>query len=268
MPKIQRADKYQKAINDAVKLAVADTVGLMKIVEGKPLEEAAAILRDTMPIVTDTYGAVVGELATSYYDESRAAANLSTTYKAVVADTNIEALTQDSVGYTISKIAKGTEFEVATATLSGSVQRIVNDVNRQTISYNIVTDPDGTMYQRVASANSCAFCLTIAAKAELMTSDWGKKYHDDCRCRSVPVFTGEKPIRMPYYDKFEQEYDQAKISIESQRFDIYPDWEAQWKASGGRMGKNLNRDFLKAYPELSLTTENILSGVRSNTGRR
>jgi hypothetical protein len=268
MPKIQRADKYQKAIDNVVKLAVADTVGLMKIVEGRPLEEVAEILRDTMPVVTDTYGAVVGELSTSYYDEARADANLSTTYKAVVADTDIPTKTQESIGYTISKIAKGSEFEVATATLSGSVQRIVNDVNRATISYNIVTDPDGTLYQRVASPDSCSFCLAIAAKAELLTEEWGKKYHDDCRCRSVPVFTGEKPIRQPYYEKFEQDYDRAKIEIESKRFDVYPEWEAEWKASGGRMGKNLTRDFLKAYPELSLTTENILSGVRSNTGRR
>lgn len=268
MTRIQRADKYQKAINDAVKLAQADTVGLMKIVEGKPVEEVAAILRDTMPVVTDTYGSVVGELATSYYDEARAEANLATTYKAIVADTDISAKTQDSIGYTISKLVKGTDFQVATNTLSGSVQRIVNDVNRQTISYNIVTDPDGTLYQRVASADSCAFCLTIAAKAELLTEEWGKKYHDDCRCRSVPVFTGQKPIRMDYYEQFDKEYDQAKIAIESKRFDIYPEWEAQWKASGGRMGKNLKRDFLKEYPELSLTTENILSGVRSETGRR
>lgn len=159
-------------------------------------------------------------------------------------------------------------FEEAAAYLTAGIVREVTNVYRQTIGENSSKDPNVTWYQRVASADACAFCSFIAATTE--NTQWADDdgYHDHCGCTTVPVFEGDGGYRPDYYDALDSDIAQAQAEIR----DLYdrerPGWQDKWQASGGRMGKNLNRDFLKAFPQAATNTENILARIRANTGRK
>jgi hypothetical protein len=254
MAKLDLADKYQKAIDEAVTLAVSDTVGLMKLVEGKSITEIENLIKGLLPEITETYGAVVGQLSTAYYEEARRLANLSTDYEPVVADSKLLVKTQDSAKFAVASLVGGSTTDEVASVLSGGVQRIINGVNRETISFNIVTDPDGTLYQRIARPDGCAFCLTIASVAKLVTEEYGKKYHDNCHCRTVPVFAGEKAIRPDYYDAFENEYYKASAEL------------GQARREAGYFDYKRN-EAAKRFPNLTMTTKNILPIIRKNTGK-
>lgn len=255
MPNLVLADYYQKQINDVVTLAVADAVGLLNLIKDEPLRDAAGAMRDNLPVIGETYGAVVGQLSTDYYDAARAEAQVASSYVATVGDFPVEKTIQEGVGYAVAKIAQGSVFEEVATAIGGTIQRSLNGVNRTTISYNIVTDPDGTRYQRVPAANACAFCRTMAAVAEVQTDDYFSKYHDFCHCRSVPVFAGQKPYRADYYDEIENEYYKAVGELSKQR-----------QEAGYYQYKR--KEAAQKFPELRMVTENILPIVRQNTGWR
>lgn len=267
MPRLLKADAYQKQVNDIVTLAVADVVGLTTLLRDEPLPDLAGQLRTTLPAVATTYGTVTGQVASTYYDSARADARLESIYASTVPELSFSEKIQANIGYAIGSLVKSNNWDTFVSSLSGGMQQAVTGGGRETISYNIVTDPDGTMYQRVPSANACSFCMTVASVAELQTEDYYTKYHDFCHCRTVPVFTGQQPLKMPYYEKFQQEYTQANNELVEERAKVREAWLKEWKAQGGRTGKNLTRDFARANPDYTLTTENILRIVRKNTGR-
>jgi hypothetical protein len=170
------------------------------------------------------------------------------------------------VGRSMAAHSQGLFAEAATFLVAG-ISREVTNLYRQTIGENSSRDPNVTWYQRIASADACAFCAYIAAVTE--NTQWADDdgYHDHCGCTTAPVFEKDGGFRPDFYDTIDSDIANAKSEIT----DLYnaerPAWQAQWQASGGRMGKNLKRDFLKAFPEAATNTENILARIRANTGR-
>jgi hypothetical protein len=261
-------DDHRRNMENLNLLVTQDTMAALDLVKDAPVPEMAFKLRENLPVIADEYAAVAEELAITYYDAARAEAGVASEYKAARTAVDVAETVQGGIGYAIANVTKGSPWEAVIGTLTGTMQRATRQAERATISYNIVTDPDGTLYERVPSALACAFCLTMAAVAEFRTEDYFQKYHDNCHCTSRPVFTGQDATELPIYGEVREAFGNSRAALQAKRSEVYPAWEAEWKASGGRMGKNLTRDFLKAYPELSLTTENILSGVRQSTGWR
>lgn len=249
-------------------LVVTDTVAALDLVKDAPVPEMAYKLRENLPVIADEYAAVAEQLALDYYEAARAEAAVASDYTPTRVAVNTAETVQGGIGYAIANVTNGSSWEAVMGTLTGTMQRAVRSAERVTISWNISTDPDGTLYERVPSATACAFCITMAAVAKFRTEDYFQKYHDNCHCTSRPVFTGQSATELPVYAEARDAFNASYKSLKATRDEVYPVWEAEWKASGGRMGKNLKRDFLKAYPELSLTTPNILSGVRKTTGWR
>lgn len=265
MARLLKADAYQKQVNEIVTLAVADVVGLTTLLRDEPLPDLAGQLRTTLPAVATTYGTVTGQVAATYYDSARLDARLDSAYASTVPELSFSEKIQANIGYAIGGLVKSNNWETFVSSLSGGMQQSVTGGGRETISYNIVTDPDGTMYQRVPSANACSFCMTVASVAELQTEDYYTKYHDFCHCRTVPVFTGQQPLKMPYYEKFSEEYYAARSDLSQRQANAQRAYDRDMKAKYGN--RTRADSFEKAYPRLSLTTENILRLVRANTGR-
>lgn len=255
IPNLRLASNHQKSIDQAVALAAADTVDLMTIVGTQPVPVMAAELRSNLPAITGVYSSVVGQLAINYYDEARIGAGVETAYAAYAAEYAVETEVQKAIGYSMALATKGSTVEAVQSTLVGHVQRIINGVNRETIRQNINNDPSGDRYQRVPSPGACSFCMTLAAVAELKTEDYFTKYHSYCHCRTIPVFAGQKPYRPSYYDDFQNEYYKAVGELSKEREAVgYSDYKRKEAAA--------------KFPDLTITTPNILRKVRVNTGRK
>jgi hypothetical protein len=180
--------------------------------------------------------------------------------------------TQAAIGFGIAQLTKEVPYETFQSTLAGSVQRLVLQGDRDTVEFNVVSDPDGTSYERVPSPNACAFCMTMAAVATDKTNlrqDYFDKYHNFCRCSIRPIFTGGKQTELPEYKQAREAYSLANSELLKEQQEARRLFDIERKAQGLPIGgSRATTAFQKANPELSLTTENILRNVRKITGQK
>ena len=263
------ADAYQTAVDDVATLAIADTVNVLNELEGATVAETAGVLRQTLPELTATYGEAAGVITTQYYNEVRAtSSSLTTEYTPVVQSSKVVDLTQDSIGFTAAQLSKGVQYGTVISTLAGSVQRIVNGVGRDTLAWNVVKDPDGTLYKRVPNVDACAFCRTMAAVAK-PSNEYYVHFHNNCRCRSVPVFRGQEVPSFPGDEETKKAYALAGKELERQRKEARKEFDKKLEARGLYTGgRAAGRAFLAANPELTYTTKNYLRLMRQITGWR
>jgi hypothetical protein len=262
----------RRQLDETTTLAIATTVEVTNLLRDRTIPEIASQLRLTMPAITQQFGGIAAVIGANDYNVDRSRANLETEYQATPQAKSVAIETQAAVGFGIAQLVKQTPYEVFQSTLAGSVQRLVLDGDRSTVQFNIVTDPDGTSYERVPRADACAFCMTMAAVAtdeDNLRSEYFDKYHNFCRCTIRPVFRGGSLTELPEYkgarDAYKLANDQLlKEQKEARRlFDI--DRAAQGLPTGGSRATTA---FQRANPELSLTTENILRNVRKITGQK
>ena len=235
-------------------LAMAQTIEITRLLKDRTIPEIAGQLRKTLPAVTQSYGTVASVISATTYNESRALANLDTEYSAVTQkpkDSNTAL--QAAIGFGIAQLTNTADYGTFETNMAGSVSRLVLEFDKATIDFNIVTDPDGTTYQRVASPNACGFCLTMAAVAEVQRDSYFDGYHNFCGCVLSPVFQGQEKVRLPYYDKVEKDYFEADRILEAQR------QEVGWY-------KLKTREAAKLYPDIVLNTPNHLRIMRELDG--
>ena len=160
---------------------------------------------------------------------------------------------QASIGFSIAGLVKTDDYSTFQTNLAGAMVKAVLEYDKTTVDLNLTADPSGTRYQRVASANACAFCKTMAAVAEVQRTELFDGYHAFCNCMLSPIFEGQEPITRSYYKEAEDAYSLASNELERQR-----------EAVGWYSMKT--RQAAKLYPELTQTTENRLRLVRQITG--
>ena len=248
------ANEHKRDVGNLTTLAISEVNGLFELLADRPIPEYAYQMRLAMPAIADTYAGAAEILAIDYYDNSRALAPaLKTNYGAEVAKYSATAEINSAIGYSVARLTKESPKSNVLSILAGSMQRAVANADRETISYNIVQDPDGTVYERIPQSDGCAFCLTMAAVAEVQSENYFDKYHDYCRCVTMPVFTGQSKTELPIYGQVREAYDLAGKELTAQRNAVgYYDYKSSVAA--------------KKFPDLTLTTENYLSKMRQVTG--
>jgi hypothetical protein len=239
----------RRALDETTTLAIATTVEVTNLLRDRTIPEIAEQLRIAMPAITTQFGEVAAIVSADNYNIDRSRANLSSEYVATPKPKEVATATQAAVGFGISQLSKQVPFETFQSTLAGSVQRLVLKGDRDTIEFNIVTDPDGTTYERVPSFNACEFCLVMAAVVEVQRSSSFDKYHNFCRCTLNPIFTGQEKTKLDFYDKIQKSYSQADRTLERQR------QENGWY-------KLKTKEAASKYPELVKNTPNYLRLMR------
>lgn len=247
-------------MNDLATVVTADALGAMVLARSSNPSEVAGTLRNLTPAMLDSYSRVAGLLSTNYYMSERVLAGITTDYVPEVATLDIERSTDSAVGYTTSRLIAGTDYQTAATIFSGMIGKDILSVDRNTIIQNATTER--VKYRRIASATACTFCLFAAVNSFSTFSEDQQRFHDHCNCTVVPDWDDVADDRPKYYDEFSDLQGEAQANIAKRREEIRPVWEAEWKARGGRMGKNLTRDFLKANPDLAFTQKNYLAEIR------
>jgi hypothetical protein len=268
----------RRALDETTTLAIATTVEVTNLLRDRTIPEIAGQLRITIPAITTQFGEVAAVVSANDYNIDRSRADLPTEYVATPQAKPVVTATQAAVGFGIAQLTKEVPYEVFQSTLAGSVQRLVMQGDRDTVEFNIVTDPDGTSYERVPSPGACAFCMTMAAVATdsgNLRSDYFDKYHNFCRCTIRPIFTGGSPTELPEYKQAREAYSLANKELVREREPIEQAFRKEFEADYRRNNNGTNprsstvsKAFFKEHPDLTYTTENILRNVRKITGQK
>src|SRR5690606_420607 len=76
---------------------------------------------------------------------------------------------------------------------SGSLQRIIADMDRGTTIGSSIADPASNGWRRVTDGNACGFCRMLADRGAVYkreTVDFGA--HDRCGCSGAPSFGDDR----------------------------------------------------------------------------
>lgn len=216
-----------QAARDAFLAAAAE-------VDFDDLAVAADQLRDIIYNIVEVYGLASGELGAQWYEYCRAM-KYDSRYTAIVGQVSRYGIKSDC-DTVIDKLFKGTITEDAmVASLAGVVVDQIQKRARDVILDNLDIEykaavargdykmADGIGYARVPVGDTCAFCVMMASRGFVYTSEraaltskrTGDKYHLHCDCKAVP-FTHAHEIKG--YGKKLESYN-----------DMYYDARALWK---------------------------------------
>lgn len=194
---VTRAAEHQQAIAAA---AVAAVAAWWQAQELANVGAVAGELADVLVGIVETYDAASASEAAERYDLWRAEAGASGAFEAVPAEGVGPEHIRESVGYALLPLG-GDEPnpQKALDRVTTATQRFVRQAGRDTIADNAERDPRGHWVRVPTGDETCAFCLILASRgatpARYSTRESalyrrnGRKYHNDCDCTAVPVWS-------------------------------------------------------------------------------
>lgn len=243
----------RRYLKDVTTLAIATTIEITNLLQNRTVPEIASQLRLTLPAVTRQFAQVAAVVSSTQYNQARTSAKLATSFAATPKTKDTDFAIQAAVGFSIGQLDRNADYSTFQSTLAGSVQRLALTGDRETVDFNVLADPDGVTYERVPSPTACAFCLTMAAVAEVQRSSNFDGYHNFCNCALSPIFAGQDRTELPIYKQVNDAYSLAGAELERQREEV--GWYSM-----------KTREAAKLYPNLTQTTKNKLKLVRQITG--
>ena len=145
-------------------------------------------LMDELPTLVGMYGAAAATLGADWYDELRDAEDIAGRFTAITAGPPPKSRVYALAGWGSAEAAKNPD--TALTLVSGGLQRIISDSDRESVTVSAVADPKSTGWKRVSGSDApCDWCLTVIgydrvyseASAEFLS-------HDNCFCTAEPEF--------------------------------------------------------------------------------
>lgn len=159
-------------------------------------ELARNALLEFVPQLMASYGEGAAAVAADWYDEMRAAAKISgaRSFRALpgapVDHERVASRTRYAAGHLFTDHP---ELMLSFLKVAGSAY--VLQPGRSTITESVRRDPARPRFARVPSGpKTCAFCLMLASRGPVYATDRDQminKYHGDCDCTAVPIFTAD-----------------------------------------------------------------------------
>lgn len=146
-------------------------------------------LMDVLPRLTTIYGEAAATLGADWYDDLRDVAGARGRFRAIPAGTaprgQTDALARWSVG---PLFAAEPNFASALTLVSGGVQRLIANSDRETVRLSSIQDRGARGWAR-AGAGQCAFCQMLIGRGAVYTEATADfEAHDRCGCVAVPEF--------------------------------------------------------------------------------
>lgn len=199
-------------------------------------------LVELLHALVEKYGSAGAALAADWFDEARAAAGASGSFRAAPAFPptleRVESLARWGIAPLFGANPDGM---TALGRITGGVVREVLNMPRATTEGSVSLDPSRPTFARHASANACAFCRMVASRGAAYTSresaervggrgtdvstnvgrtrgrkargirargtqKLGDKYHDHCHCVAIEVWPGQPFEEAPYVKQWRQQY--------------------------------------------------------------
>lgn len=145
-----------------------------------------AVLDGLLPTYTDLSAARAAE----FYDAARSAQNVRRRYEAVAKSQRDAKGTEGAVRAIVEYARKG-DGERFRREIASRVDTEVRRAANECVAYNAGRDPAKPRYARVPSGDTCEFCLMLASRGYVYTSESNASHaHRNCDCRVVPSFNG------------------------------------------------------------------------------
>lgn len=154
-------------------------------------------LSATLPELADLYGSAAGALGADWYDEMREVAGAPGTFRAATAALPEAGQLNALAGWATQPLfTEVPDYSAALARVDGGLQRLIANVDRDTVRDSLRRDPKGEGWSRRNSGKSCDFCTMLVARGAVYskhTADFPA--HDRCKCFAVPVWGPERKVR-------------------------------------------------------------------------
>lgn len=152
-------------------------------------EAARDGLMDVLPRLVAIYGSAAATLGADWYDELRDATEARGRFRAIPAELPDQGRTDALARWSVAPMFQANpEPATALVKVSGGLQRIIANADRQTIMRSSVADPAARGWKREGTGR-CDFCRMLIGRGAVYTeatADFDS--HDHCGCVGVPAF--------------------------------------------------------------------------------
>jgi hypothetical protein len=268
-------NKHQTNLQRVNILAQKETRNVLSVLPNMSFNEQASYVRNIIPTVINKYGNVAASVGALHYNEMRSLQTVEYGLKPYVATVPIGISFKDKIDNMLGfSIAKNSDsgIKAMAAFLIDELTLYVANYDRETISFNANNEPKTVQIQRVAEADACAFCSTIAAAGVVYEGiawdedvvTYANDYHSNCNCSTEVIYSNsagkfDSNIRPDYYDTLESQYKSAQDAQAAIRADIVDKHLNEFNGSYSKL--------FKAYPEAATTTKNVTAQMRLVSGR-
>ena len=152
-------------------------------------EEARDVLIETLPRLVNMYGSAAATLGADFYDDLRDAAGARGRFRAIPADLPDRGRSESLARWGVSPLfGPEPDFATALTKVSGGLQMIVANADRQTVQRSSIADRRARGWARAGSGR-CEFCQMLISRGAVYTEATAHfETHDHCGCVAVPEF--------------------------------------------------------------------------------
>lgn len=147
-------------------------------------------LIEVLPPLVDMYGSAAATLGADWYEEMRGAAKVKGRFRASMAELPDAGRTESLAHWAVGPLFEDEpDFDATLSRVSGGLQRIVANADRESVTRSSTADSKARGWQRVGSGASCEFCSMLLGRGAVYseaTADF--LTHDHCNCAAEPVF--------------------------------------------------------------------------------
>lgn len=149
-----------------------------------------ALRYDVLPAIARQYGEAAATLAADWFDDQREKLGVKGRFTADLApqpgDEVFRAISNWAAAPAEAKVP---DLGTALARTEAASQKLVADMNRQTIQRSAIRDPNARGWARFTEPGACAFCVMLSARGGVYTEESVKfGSHDHCHCLAGPVW--------------------------------------------------------------------------------
>lgn len=182
------ARRHRADLNELVSLANNDLRILFR--QFTTADAARDGLLDVLPRFVNIYGSAAATLGADWYDDLRDASDARGRFSAIPADLPDSGRTDALARWGVSPLyAAEPDFATTLVKVSGGLQRIIANADRQSVMGSSVADRSARGWARVG-AGECEFCQMLIGRGAVYTeatADFDS--HDHCGCIAVPEWT-------------------------------------------------------------------------------
>jgi hypothetical protein len=242
------ARDHRASIAKLTTLAKADLALVYRSVDSP--DQARDALLDVLPAIADEYGAAAATLGADYYDELRDAAGARGRFTAIPAEVPGAARAEALARWGVSPLYQAEpDFESSLTLVSGGLQRIIANTDRQTVRGSSIQDPGAKGWIRVGHGE-CDWCQQFLDGEVHYVEGYDFNAHDHCLCTADPVFEDAEtpPHILPDPPEIAPEPDFVEKLAERLRSgEVTPEQLKQGSASASPLGQRNAEEALRVF---------------------